>query len=376
MKLLQNILVTIDFSPSSDRAVKTAAELAKLFNSQVTLMHVMQGQSITEEMRGLLEKTINSNLTGIKTELEGQGVAVKGIVLEHGVPFEKIIEEAQINDYNVLVAGSGNKPESDAFKLGTTVEKLMRKNQVPLWVVKNEEPHGVKKIVCPVDFSEASKRALQNAITLAQKFKAELTVLNVFEPVSYLSKRFEVDNAEENKELMRAQEKQFYEFLKNFNLDSVKHEPVIRSGLPNVEILNHIKENGIDLLLIGTTGSTVLSRLLMGSVTEKVTRETPCSFITVKAKDITDDYFESNLKSIEAILNSARRLMEAGEYEVAIDKYNFALKQHPDNIPAVLGMIDAYEKTGKESKVNYYKEYAKEVIRRIWGEDYLKLLKF
>ncbi|NJM14549.1 MAG: hypothetical protein HC896_03445 [Bacteroidales bacterium] len=50
----------------------------------------------------------------------------------------------------------------------------------------------------------------------------------------------------------------------------------------------------------------------MGSVTEKVTRELPCSFITTKARDITSDYFESNLNAIQSILNLAsNRLLRA-----------------------------------------------------------------
>ncbi|MBN1117955.1 MAG: universal stress protein [Bacteroidales bacterium] len=51
-----------------------------------------------------------------------------------------------------------------------------------------------KKIVCPVDFSYAAKRALKNAITLAERFMAELYILNVYSPVANFSKRFEIDS--------------------------------------------------------------------------------------------------------------------------------------------------------------------------------------
>ncbi|MBN1117957.1 MAG: hypothetical protein JXA77_12165 [Bacteroidales bacterium] len=68
----------------------------------------------------------------------------------------------------------------------------------------------------------------------------------------------------------------------------------------------------------------------MGSVTEKVSREMRCSFITTKAIDITDSYFESNLESVESILNSDKESFTKKNYESAIEKYTIALKQYPD----------------------------------------------
>jgi tetratricopeptide (TPR) repeat protein len=122
---------------------------------------------------------------------------------------------------------------------------------------------------------------------------------------------------------------------------------------------------------MGTTGKTGLSRLLMGSVTEKVIRELPCNFITTKSKDITDNYFDSNLKSIESLINSAKKSLEGKDFERALEKYTIALKQYPDNLPIILGIIETYKAMGNVNKVNSYRDYAREVVKRIWGEKYL-----
>lgn len=376
MKLLQNILTTVDMGKSTNFVIESSVQLAKKFNSQITLMHVITEENISEQLKTMVKDSIKTKLDKIAQKMKSEGITINNIIIEYGVAFEKIIQEAQNNNYNVIVAGSGNKTANDSFKLGTTVEKLVRKNQIPLFVVKNESVRDIHQIICPVDFSEASARALHNAIILAEKYDAELTILNVFSPINIYSKRFDVDSHTENTNLKAKQEKDFHSFLEQFNLVNVNHRIEIIEGEPFAEILQYIKKNNIDLLLMGTTGKTLLSRLLMGSVTEKVIRELPCSFITTKAKDITDGYFESNLISIESILNSAKLSYQEKDYEKALEKYSIALKQYPDSIPIILGLIETNQAIGNEGNVAQYKEYAKEVVRRIWGKEYLDKLGF
>ena len=375
MKLLQDILVATDFSESSGRAIKASVLLAKKFKSRITLMHVASEESVSDETRVLIEQSINNKLADIKENISKEDIYVSDVISEKGVAFEKIIQVAQGKNVNLIVVGSGSKDKNDNFKLGTTAEKLIRKNQIPVWVVKNEEVKPVSKILCPVDFSDASKRALLNAVTLAEKFNAELSVVNVFVPVVSTSVRISQNIEEENKDLRNKREQELNKFLNEIDFRSVKYEKELLMGIPYVEIYKAVKNQKADLLIMGTTGKTGLSKLLMGSVTEKVTRELPCSFITTKAKDITDNYLESNLKGIESILNPARNAFTKGDYELAIEEFTIGLKQYPDNIPMLIGLIDSYKALGNNTKVAFYTEYKNEVLKRIWGDHLLDKLK-
>jgi len=375
MKLLQDILVATDFSESSGRAIKASVLLAKKFKSRITLMHVASEESVSDETRVLIEQSINNKLADIKENISKEDIYVSDVISEKGVAFEKIIQVAQGKNVNLIVVGSGSKDKNDNFKLGTTAEKLIRKNQIPVWVVKNEEVKPVSKILCPVDFSDASKRALLNAVTLAEKFNAELSVVNVFVPVVSTSVRISQNIEEENIDLRNQKEKEFNKFLNEIDFKSVDYKKSLLMGIPYVEIYKAVKNQKADLLIMGTTGKTGLSKLLMGSVTEKVTRELPCSFITTKAKDITDNYLESNLKGIESILNPARNAFTKGDYELAIEEFTIGLKQYPDNIPMLIGLIDSYKALGNNTKVAFYTEYKNEVLKRIWGDHLLDKLK-
>jgi len=91
-----------------------------------------------------------------------------------------------------------------------------------------------------------------------------------------------------------------------------------------------------------------------------------------KARDITDDYLESNLKGIESILIPERNHLKKGEYELAIEEFTIGLKQYPDNITILMGLIDSYKELGNNTKVVFYNEYKNEILKRTWGDEILE----
>jgi len=137
-----------------------------------------------------------------------------------------------------------------------------------------------------VDFSAPSERALKNAILLSAGFQSDLTTLAVYEPIMYISPRIKVDIEEENSKRLKRFEDEMKHFTGQFDLKRIKHKIVIQTGKAEENILQTIKDQAHDLLIMGTNGRSGLSRLVMGSITEKVTREVPCSFITTKIPDI------------------------------------------------------------------------------------------
>ncbi len=88
---------------------------------------------------------------------------------------------------------------------------------------------------------------------------------------------------EENEDVSPKRKRKFNSFLENFNLTDLNWRKEIQGGDPATEILVAISRYKSDLLIMGTIGKSGLNRLIMGSVTEKVIREVPCSFITLKS---------------------------------------------------------------------------------------------
>lgn len=374
MKLLQKILVPVDFNEASFRALDAAVLFSKYFLSEITVLHVAPSEKVSDETEQILAEGIRSRMKLIQDKLEAEKVTNFELLVLKGNPVEKVIHISESRDIDLMVIGEGNQTGKNPFKLGTTAEKLMFRNQIPLFVVKNEPVTPVKKILCPIDFSEPSKRALTNAIFLANRLGAHLTILNVFTPLQIFSYRLNIDNEKENGQRRQKQEAELNDFLKKFHFNGDSHQVKVVDGEPAEQILKEIKNQNSGLLIMGTTGKTGLSRILLGSVTEKVTREMPCSFIITTETEFSDEIFESNLKMIESLIIAARKHCENNEMEKAIEKYTHVLNQHPDNIPALLGLIKCYNKTGKSEKAGFYNNYVKKVISRVWGKDDIGLL--
>jgi nucleotide-binding universal stress UspA family protein len=159
-------------------------------------------------------------------------------------------------------------------------------SDIPVWVVKSDQRTDLKNIICPVDYSDPSKRALKNAILLSARLQSSLTILAVFEPITYVSPRIKVDLEKENALRQKRFDREMEEFIRDFDLNGINHQIVIQTGIVHEKILQSIKDNEYGLLIMGTNGRSGLSRFLMGSITEKVIREVPCSFITTKTLDI------------------------------------------------------------------------------------------
>ncbi|MGB5203468.1 universal stress protein [Eudoraea sp.] len=299
MRLLEKILLATDFSKSSHKTLKSAIALAKAFQSKIILIHVLPNNIKNEKVRILLNGAAIKKLDIIHQKIIKEGVKTAKPILEYGNHFENIIQTADSNNVNMILIGAGEKLKSDVFQLGTTAAKIIRLSNKPVWVIKNENNLNVRNILCPIDFSKESKRALKNAINMARRIKAELIVFSVYEVHNLEPPNDRLNWDQDNELVLSAHKNEFNLFLKNFDLTDLSWKKEIQIGDPAVEILKALKRYKSDLLIIGTTGKSGLTRILMGSVTEKVIREVPCSFITLKSEDFINLKLETRIRDIQ-----------------------------------------------------------------------------
>lgn len=287
MKSLRKILLATDFSNSNDNLIKNAIIIAKAFQSEIIIVHVLPDEIKNEKVKELLNESAINKLSEIKNKIKMEDLKINDSILKYGVHFDEIIQLADIVNVNLILIGSGEKTKNDMFQLGSTAERIIRKSNKPVWVIKEGTLQNIKSILCPVDFSDESKRALNSAITLAQKFNAELIVFSVYELADTDSLRYRFDWDEYKNSLRSLHMEEFNSFLEGFDLIDLNFKIETKGGNPAKEILQAIKKHKSDILIMGTTGKSGISKILMGSVTEKVIRELPCTFITLKSEDLT-----------------------------------------------------------------------------------------
>ena len=85
MKLLKNILLATDFSKSSEYVLENAIKMAKIFQSQITLIYVLPKDIENKKAKELLKEFALKQLTLINERLNNEGVTTSESVLEHGI---------------------------------------------------------------------------------------------------------------------------------------------------------------------------------------------------------------------------------------------------------------------------------------------------
>jgi len=143
----------------------------------------------------------------------------------------------------------------------------------------------IRKILCPVDFSENSEHALDYAIAFAEANKARLQILHVMEPPVYAMPSYPVVSdfaVEAVREFRKSCEDRLQELTERVRERYPDIESSLVTGTPFIEIIATAKEEDVDLLVLGTHGRTGLAHMLVGSVAEKIVRKAPCPVLTVR----------------------------------------------------------------------------------------------
>lgn len=368
MKLVEKILVATDFAQASSEALRMASFLAKAFRSEIILIHVIPDIKGLEIDRGKLRRIETQKLREIGRDLKKEGISCVEVIVRFGVAFERIIEYSDEFDVNLIVMGSGKSGKK--FPLGITAERVMTYADKPVLVVKPGTQAFIRKVLCPVDFSEASKRALINSIHLSRTFGAHLSVLTVSEaPLGSFWGKGRAAGASRQKDLIKRQVHQYDRFLRGFESEGLAWTKAIREGEPYEEILRAVREGRPDLLLMGSHGRTGLWRLLMGSTTERVVREMPCSVMTLKQEHVIRFPLEKEIADIEAHFGRGKELLEKQAVEKAVSQFEYCIRKDPLFISAWEEMAAAYEHMGKKKEANRCAEMAAHIRKHLWKHE-------
>jgi nucleotide-binding universal stress UspA family protein len=141
-------------------------------------------------------------------------------------------------------------------------------------------PPMLSQILCPIDFSEPSHHALEQAAAIAGWYRARLHVLHVYNPVfaPIPSLPAPVERVPDS-ELQRVREQAAA--LVRADASAVASDVEVAIGQPARTIVDRAAALSVDLIVMGTHGASGFEHLLIGSVTEKVLRKAACPVLTV-----------------------------------------------------------------------------------------------
>ncbi len=143
----------------------------------------------------------------------------------------------------------------------------------------------IKRILCPIDFSEFSEKAFQYACSLARHYGSTLLLEHVVEPIYVTSPYYSyaslgtIDAIYDD--MASDALKKLNSWMARDGVKTIQMHPFVRKGFIATEILSFAQQHDADLMVMGTHGRHGLARLALGSVTEKVLRAARCPVLAV-----------------------------------------------------------------------------------------------
>lgn len=143
----------------------------------------------------------------------------------------------------------------------------------------------IERILCPVDFSDASRHAIEHAVMIARWYDAQITALHVFNPIYVPVPGLAALDAGDNEALQQSEMRRLYDetlcwFARPQAL-GIHVDVRVQKGSPAKAIVDCAASVSADVIVLGTHGAGGFEHLVLGSVTEKVLRTAACPVLTV-----------------------------------------------------------------------------------------------
>ncbi len=274
--MLQKILVPTDFSPLAENALKIAAQLAREYESEIYLLHMLElPLSQIDAMSthsDLPEAMFFMKLAHKRFEDTMENDFLEGLKVHETVNFhetaEGILETCKENDIDLVIMGSNGSSGFKEMFIGSNTEKVVRTCEVPVLVVKNESSAlNIKEFVYASSFTEENKKPYKKAVLLANNFKARMHLL----VINTVNNFYTTSEAED---MMNG-------FVAASEPDSftmnIYNDETIEKG-----ILNFSKLIGADLIGMSTHGRQGLAHFFNGSISEDLVNHARRPVITFK----------------------------------------------------------------------------------------------
>ncbi|MEO9476133.1 MAG: universal stress protein [Cyclobacteriaceae bacterium] len=192
----------------------------------------------------------------------------------------------------------------------------------------------MKKILVPYDFSDVAKQALNFAADLSKKSSGcSVTLINVIEQPTpdsiHAMGVIDYDPMEVVyiKQMIITMEGKMKDIMADETYKDIDLQYKIVLGQPFKEISNVITTDGVELVVMGTSGTSGAEEFLVGSNAERMVRFSKCPVISISGAtsvdDIQDIVFASNFHDVpESFVNHVKRLQSVFDAKLKIVKIN------------------------------------------------------
>jgi nucleotide-binding universal stress UspA family protein len=293
---ISQILCPVDLSDASATAFAYACMLSRWYDAPVTAIQMiwvgvpaMSPAASPFVLTPAQVQDFTHDLDTFVTANTPPGTRRASVVLREGPMVRGILEEARTLGADLIVMGTHGRGGFEHLVLGSVTEKVLRKASIPVLTVPpsvTQVPATVQPfnaVLCAIDFSPASIRALRYAESLAAEGGKRLILVHVIDWVT--DRPIPAGLGTEMLAAQRRQEDSALQELRSAVSTDVRAwctcEEMTAIGRPYEQILKVAEEQHADLIVLGVHGRHAIERALFGSTTNQIVRRAACPVLTV-----------------------------------------------------------------------------------------------
>ena len=285
MTKLEKILCPVDFFPASLAAANYATALAAEYGATVHLLHVVTPMIRTAyeysmnvaDMTEAMERASRLEMTKLVTQLQNKYAKVESEV-RSGEAREVIKQTIARLNPDLVAMGTHGRRGVERWVMGSVTEWTIRHSVAPVLTIastKRPTEGQLRRIMVAIDFSDGTAEAVKYALSIADAHKSQVTLVHVVDPLT-----LEIPDRYRDI-LVGGVDKQLRDLFPSGVRNSRMVETKVKQGVPYRMILELLKTEKTDLLVMNIRGRGMIDRALLGSTAERVVRGAICPVILI-----------------------------------------------------------------------------------------------
>jgi len=270
---MKKILVAIDFSKGSFRALAYSIKLANLFSSDILMTHVIKPDSKESLYANLhdkivedVEKRFEDLIKKHKKELKKTSIGYK---IRDGKIHTEIANQAKYSDCDLIITGTHGVSGFEEFWLGSNARRIVTSAPCPVITIRYDfcPSQAIEKIVMPIDSSFDTRQKAPFTCDIAELTAAEIHLLVT-------------SNSLSEKRTAYSYAKQTIKYIEGRGVKVI----VVETPKKPSDVINYAKSVNADLISIMTEQEVSTISLLLGASAEQVVTHSPIPVLSVHPK--------------------------------------------------------------------------------------------
>jgi len=306
--MYHSIMTPLDGSTFSEHALPLALSIARRTGAVVRIAHVhtpiialaYPGEylALDAALDTQTRESERAYLEGLARRLAASWDVPITVALLDGLPVAGVLHDhARATGIDLVVMTTHGRTGLSRFWLGGVADTLARQATLPILLVRPRDDaldltheQVIKHILIPLDGSRFAEQALERAVALGVPMQAEYTLLQAIDPLlaGHTVPPYTVGLDEEQYEQIRTDAQNHLERVaEHLRAQSLQVRTSLVVAQPASAILTYAREHGVDLIAMATHGRGGITRLLLGSVADKVVRGACTPVLLQRPEDAT-----------------------------------------------------------------------------------------